>query len=261
MKVKRLTLLLAALGAAAAVAALPAAAHRPPAPSMTLDTPADVTLATGAETAPVTVTGALVDPDRHGDTAYGTFAWYAGGTCTDSAGSVPLWAPRVSHTDTFTITAVGTLTEGTWSFRAWTHELMSNCVMIHVLPAPVTPTPEPEVVPEEPAIVVPQLPSDEVASSYLCWNQEADNPVAYIDRDADAMWVTGHYFEPAAILGNVEGGTNIGAYHLVCKVPSGLQKTGAVLGGSGEVYGLEENVGYHLTHADGNDLNVYHIWK
>jgi hypothetical protein len=258
---KRLTLLLAALGAAAAVAALPAAAHRPPAPSMTLDTPADVTLAADAETALVTVTGALVDPDEHGDVVHGTFAWYAGATCTTRTGTVLLTALRDGRSDTFTITAVGPLAAGTWSFQAWTHELVSNCVTMHVLPYVAPVVPEPEVVPPEEPVVVPQLPSDELASSYLCWNQEADNPVAYIDREADAMWMTGRYFEPIALLGTIEGGTNIGAYHLVCKVPSGLQKTDALLGGSGEVYGLAENVGYHLTHADGNDLNLYHIWK
>jgi hypothetical protein len=255
---KRLMLLLAALGAVAAVAALPAAAHRPDQPSLTLAQPADVTLAADAETAIVTVTGTLVDPGRHDDVAHGTFAWYAGATCTHSAGSVLLTAYRVAHTDEFAFTATGPLGEGTWTFQAWTPDVVSNCVTMHVLPY-VAP-PEPVVTPEEP-VVVPQLPSDELSSSYLCWNHEADNPVAYIDKVADQMWVTGNYFEPAAILGNVEGGTNIGAYHLVCKIPSGLAKTDAMLGGSGEVYGLAENVGYHLTHADGNDLNLYHIWK
>lgn len=101
------------------------------------------------------------------------------------------------------------------------------------------------------------------ASSYLCWNHEMVNPVAYLDTTADAMWTTGNYFEPQAILGNVAGGTNIGDYHLVCNAPSTMKITEYALGGSGEVYAPEAVAAYHKDHlpATGNDLNVYHIYK
>ena len=73
-------------------------------------------------------------------------------------------------------------------------------------------------------------------SSYLCWNHEMVNPVAYLDSVADAMWATGKYIEPQAILGNVVGGTNIGAWS----------------GGGGRVpLGPPVN---------GDDLNICHIW-
>lgn len=139
------------------------------------------------------------------------------------------------------------------------------------------------------------------AGSYLCWNS-AMTPIAYPDAVADAMWATGAYFEPQAILGNVEGGTNIGAYHLVCNAAlmmpvqnvegaTGIGDVGQVIsfhdgqwwdqwgspalavantmtltemgvGGSGEVYDAAAMAAYHVDHpVNGNDLNVYHIWK
>jgi len=100
------------------------------------------------------------------------------------------------------------------------------------------------------------------ASSYLCWNHEMVNPVAYTDSVADEMWKTGNYFEPQAIHGNVVDGTNIGAYHLVCNAPTTMQKTAFGLGGSGEVYDAPAMAAYHADHpANGNDLNVYHIYE
>lgn len=105
------------------------------------------------------------------------------------------------------------------------------------------------------------VPSDTVASTYLCWNRDMVNPVAYTDKTADEMWKTGNYFEPQAVLGNVVGGTNIGAYHLVCNASSTMTITDVGLGGSGEVYAPDAMAQYHHDHAAGNDLNVYHIWK
>ncbi len=98
-------------------------------------------------------------------------------------------------------------------------------------------------------------------SSFLCWNREMTNPVVYTDPVADTMWATGRYFEPQAILGTVEGGTNIGAYHLVCNAPSTMKATGEGLGGSGEVYSAATMILYHQQHLAGNDLNLYHIYK
>ena len=141
--------------------------------------------------------------------------------------------------------------------------------------------------------------------SYLCWNTQMVDPVAYPDAVADAMWATGKYTEPQAILGNVVGGVNLGAYHLVCNgqtlplpsidplapptagldnggqrivfehgqwwYPTGEPATPALamrtmialgVGGSGEVYDAKTMAAYHVDHpANGNDLNVYHIWK
>jgi hypothetical protein len=140
------------------------------------------------------------------------------------------------------------LAAGDYSFQAqvtqhgW-HGATSDCV-------PVT-------VGEVPAVVEPPT----LASSYLCWNRQMTDPIAYLDSVADQMWATGGYFEPQAILGNVVGGTNVGAYHLVCNAPSTMVQTAEGLSGSGEVYTAEQLKAYHQDHPTGNDLNVYHIYK
>lgn len=141
--------------------------------------------------------------------------------------------------------------EGTFYFQASIDSGDAAGTVSACVPVTVTLGPSPE----------PALPTEAVASSYLCWNHEMVNPVAYTDTVADEMWTTGNYFEPQAILGNVVEGTNIGAYHLVCNAPSTMQPTGFGLGGSGEVYTPEEMLAYHLGHLGGNDLNVYHIYK
>ena len=127
------------------------------------------------------------------------------------------------------------------SFESWDVLATSDCTPITFATAPVTPA--------------------EPASSFLCWNREMTDPVVYQDAVADQMWQTGNYFEPQALLGNVAGGTNIGAYHLVCNAPSTVVPTGEGLGGSGEVFSLAAMQAYHATHVGGNDLNVYHIYK
>lgn len=111
--------------------------------------------------------------------------------------------------------------------------------------------------------VVPVFPlASGSPGSYLCWNSWMTDPVAYPDAVADAMWTTGMYLEPKAILGNVTGGTNIGAYHLVCNAPSTLVATDVAIGGSGELYSPAAVAAYHHDHpVNGNDLNIYHVWK
>jgi hypothetical protein len=137
---------------------------------------------------------------------------------------------------------VSDLPLGTTWYQAYTEDAESPCVPVTVTATPV-------------------VPADTIASSYLCWNREMVNPVAYIDRTADEMWKTGNYLEPQAILGNVAGGTNLGAYHLVCNAPAPMHQTDLGLGGSGEVYTAQAMAAYHAVHAGTNDLNVYHIWK
>jgi hypothetical protein len=107
----------------------------------------------------------------------------------------------------------------------------------------------------------PYVEPPHFGTSYLCWNREMVNPVAYDDPVADEMWKTGKYLEPQAILGNVVDGTNIGAYHLVCNAPATMKITDIGIGGSGEVYNALALDAYHHAHQGDNDLNVYHIWK
>ena len=113
------------------------------------------------------------------------------------------------------------------------------------------------------ALTVPAATKASDPGSYLCWNHDMVNPVAYADTVADAMWATGKYLEPQAILGNVTDGTNIGAYHLVCNAPTTSKMTDTSLGGSGEVYDAVDTAAFHKDHWGGssNDLNVYHIYK
>ncbi|HZR94873.1 MAG TPA: hypothetical protein VFA56_04215 [Gaiellaceae bacterium] len=135
---------------------------------------------------------------------------------------------------------------------------VSECVKVTVTAAT---TPDTPGEPETPTVPETETAAPAISSSYLCWNREMAYPIAYPDAIADEMWKTGKYLEPFAILGNVVGGTNIGAYHLVCSVPSTMKATGEGLGGSGEVYSAAEMKAYHAEHPSGDDLNVYHIYK
>ncbi len=171
--------------------------------------------------------------------------WVSQGTC-DEEGDVVGYGAAMPFTGSLTFSA--TLDAGSYAVDVYTAGEDWTCATVVVT--------EPAAVP-----VAPAVPSDTISSSYLCWNREMVNPVAYIDRTADEMWKTGNYLEPQAILGNVEGGTNIGAYHLVCNAPATMRMTDLGLGGSGEVYGAEAMAAYHAAHAGGNDLNLYHIWK
>ena len=40
-----------------------------------------------------------------------------------------------------------------------------------------------------------------------------------------------------------------------------MKATGEGIGGSGEVYSTGTMTLYHLEHAGGNDLNLYHIYQ
>lgn len=170
--------------------------------------------------------------------------WVSEGTCEDEGAVVGLGG-RAPFTGSWTYSA--TLDAGSYAVDVYTatDELCTDVIVA-----------EPVAVP------VPAVPSDELVSSYLCWNHDMVNPVAYIDKTADTMWKTGNYIEPQAILGNVVDGTNIGAYHLVCNAPTTMQKTALALGGSGEVYTADTVAAYHADHpVNGNDLNIYHIYE
>lgn len=170
-----------------------------------------------------------------------------GGTCTATPPDEAYVDGGPADTGSFVYTTK--LDTGTYAVSAYLFEpegmwsIDSDCTLVTVGSA------------------APAKPSDELSSSYLCWNHEMVNPIAYVDKVADTMWKTGNYFEPQAILGNVAGGTNVGAYHLVCNAPSTMTPTTLGLGGSGEVYSSELTALYHRDHAGGNDLNLYHIWK
>lgn len=265
---KRLLLLLAALAAVAALTAAAAAAGQTHHASLVLSTDATtITLPAGQDTTQFMVHGVLDDGWGNHFTHAVSLYTFPNATCAGDA-NAERDLLTAKGTGAFDQVAYGAA--GVGSFRAVARlghdvHVVSNCLVVTVEAAvtppqpPVEPPVEPPVVP--PAPVAPQLPSDERVSSYLCWNRDMANPVAYIDHVADQMWPTGKYLEPVALLGNVVDGTNIGAYHLVCTIPAGTADTGMSLGGSGEVYDAHVTALYHAEHADGNDLNIYHIWK
>jgi hypothetical protein len=234
---KRLLIAVAALLACAAFAAAAAAAGGEP--TITLH------VAPAAPTANQTLT--FTSDVSNVESAWVGLYMIKGGTCPTNPDEEETLAEPSTNT-----TFDATLAAGSYAVTAyvWGEEsewsLASDCTGVTVSP----------VVP-----VVPAKPSDEISESFLCWNHEMVDPIAYVDKVADTMWKTGNYFEPQAILGNVVGGTNLGAYHLVCNAPGTMTMTGLGLGGSGEVYSAEVMTLYHQAHPGVNDLNVYHIWK
>ena len=240
---KRLLILLAGLTVMLAIAAGTAAAGDP---AFTLTLAADPPAVIVGE--PTNLHGTLsAVPDTTSVADYDvTLGFYDDAGCSTEPYDV--WDGPSTEADG---TYGGDLTldvAGTYYLATSAAGVTSNCVTLEVAPAGVE-------------TIVPAVPSDTIASSYLCWNREMVNPVAYIDKVADEMWATGKYLEPQALLGNVEGGTNIGAYHLVCNAPATTKMTGLGLGGSGEVYSQEQMAAYNAGHFGGNDLDVYHIWK
>jgi hypothetical protein len=182
-----------------------------------------------------------------------TVSMYDNATCTGPA--VDDWTVTTNSHGNYSVDPVTIDEAGVYGFKAMVtgfgfgYGTASGCASVTV-----TAPEEPVTPPVEPAA------PDNGSSSYLCWNHEMVNPVAYFDSVADEMWMTGNYFEPQAVLGNVDGGTNIGAYHLVCNAVSTLSPTGWGLGGSGEVYAPAIMDAYHAIHSNFNDLNLYHIF-
>lgn len=58
-----------------------------------------------------------------------------------------------------------------------------------------------------------------VNNVFLCYSKFQGDPGTWSANQALQLMSEG-YWAPMAVIGNLEGGTNIGAYHLVCNVPS-----------------------------------------
>lgn len=79
-------------------------------------------------------------------------------------------------------------------------------------------------------------PADTPDSDYLCYSTFQTVPGSWqLPQAADL--IAGGYWEAEAVAGNVDGGINVGAYHLVCN--SGLTPTGESVGDGGSVYGAD----------------------
>lgn len=79
-----------------------------------------------------------------------------------------------------------------------------------------------------------QPPPDNV---FLCYSTFSNVPGVWSVPVAQGLLKGGGYWQPYAVPGNVDGGTNIGGYHLVCNLASGQAAGDSTLGGAGEVDG------------------------
>jgi hypothetical protein len=77
-------------------------------------------------------------------------------------------------------------------------------------------------------------PVDDV---FLCYSTFSNVPGVWPVDVAQGLLKQGGYWTPNAVPGNVDGGTNIGGYHLVCNLGSGQSAGDSTLGGAGEVDG------------------------
>lgn len=55
----------------------------------------------------------------------------------------------------------------------------------------------------------------------------------------DWMTFAAGYWTPYAMSGNLDGGNNIGSYHLICYLPPGMKETGGFIGGDGKAVPAE----------------------
>ncbi len=89
-------------------------------------------------------------------------------------------------------------------------------------------------------------------SVFLCYSTYQVDPGAWKMSVAETLY-DGGYWQPFAVAGNVAGGTNIGAYHLVCNLATGqsVPTVHGYVGGGGTVVGadmhkaLEETLGFY----------------
>jgi hypothetical protein len=80
---------------------------------------------------------------------------------------------------------------------------------------------------------------------FLCYSTSQVVPGVWLQDQAAQLLADGYYY-PKALAGNVEGGTNLGSFHLVCNA-SGTP-TGMFVNENGEVVGPDhaaDNLGYY----------------
>lgn len=82
---------------------------------------------------------------------------------------------------------------------------------------------------------------------FLCYSSFGNVPGVWPIQEAKALIADGSYWLAYAVAGNVDGGTNIGGYHLVCNLGGTQSVTPGVVGGAGEVLGggNNGNIGFY----------------
>jgi hypothetical protein len=77
----------------------------------------------------------------------------------------------------------------------------------------------------------------ELTNAFLCYSADQGNPGVWPMAVAKDLLKSGGYWSPYAVQGNVDGGTNVGGYHLTCNLASSQSAGDSTLGGAGEVDG------------------------
>jgi hypothetical protein len=73
---------------------------------------------------------------------------------------------------------------------------------------------------------------------FLCYSKYEVDPGVWPVGEAQELLSDG-YWEPSAMSGTVSGGTNVGAFHLVCNPPASTASNDSYVGGDGAVMGSE----------------------
>jgi hypothetical protein len=85
-------------------------------------------------------------------------------------------------------------------------------------------------------------------SVFLCYSKYERDGGAVFEAGQAAELSAGGYWSPAAVAGVVEGGTNLGTYHLECNPSATLNPTAVYVGGGGDVVsdpGSASTLGYY----------------
>ncbi len=80
---------------------------------------------------------------------------------------------------------------------------------------------------------------------FLCYSKSQTEPGVWMQDQAAELLAAGYYY-PQAVAGNVDGGTNLGSFHLVCNATG--TPTGMFVNENGEVVSAEYaavNLGYY----------------
>ena len=67
---------------------------------------------------------------------------------------------------------------------------------------------------------------------FLCYSKFQVDPGVWPVSQAQALLQSG-YWEPSAMSGTMPGGTNLGAFHLVCNPPASMKPSGSSIGADG----------------------------
>jgi hypothetical protein len=75
--------------------------------------------------------------------------------------------------------------------------------------------------------------------AFLCYSKYQVDPGVWPVGQARQLLAEGDYWEPSAMSGVVPGGTNVGAFHLVCNPPASGTSTGSYIAADGAVAGSD----------------------